>query len=167
MILADSGGTATMAKIEKLAVSFNGLMAPFVKLVEAWRPPVLKGETAYRDHLVDHIRAAVPEDARVEREYRHRGTTMDIYVSWKGILQDDDLAFELKKDLVKKTDFDRLVGQIEGLDPVKNKTIVVLVGKTDRALLGRLREKYAKVLQAGMEPAKMAIVCTEAGRDAE
>lgn len=155
-----------MAKIEKLAVSFNGLMPPFVKLVEAWQPPVLKAETAYRDHLVDHIRAAVPEDARVEKEYRHRGTTMDIYVSWKGILQSDELAFELKKDLVKKTDFDRLIGQIEGLDPAKNKLIVVLVGKTDKALLGRLREKYAKVLQTGMEPPNMAIVCIDVSKDA-
>jgi len=155
-----------MAKIEKLTVSLNGLLSTFVKLVEAWQPPVLKAETKYRDHLLEHIRAAVPEDARVEREYRHRGTTMDIYVSWKGILQSDDLAIELKKDLAKKTDFDRLVGQIEGLDPMKNKTIVVLVGKTDMALLGRLREKYAKVLQRGLEPPRLAIVCTEVGKEA-
>jgi len=133
-----------MAKIEKLAVSFNGLLPTFVKLVEAWQPPTLKTETEYRNHLVDYIRAAIPGDARVEKEFRHRGTTMDIYVSWKGILQNDDLSFELKRDLVKKTDFDRLVGQIEGLDPMKNKVVVVLVGKTDKALLGRLRERYAK-----------------------
>lgn len=108
---------------------------------------------------------SVPDDARVEKEYRHRGTTMDIYVTWKGILQSDGLTFELKKDLTKKTDFDRLVGQIEGLDPVKNKVIVVLVGKTDKALLGRLREKYAKVLQAGMDPPTLAIACIAAGQD--
>jgi hypothetical protein len=155
-----------MAKIEKLAVSFNGLMPTFVKLVEAWRPPTLKAETAYRDHLVDHIRASVPDDARVEKEYRHRGTTMDIYVSWKGLLQNDELAFELKKDLAKKTDFDRLVGQIEGLDPMKNKVIVVLAGKTDKALLGRLREKYAKLLENGFDPAKLAIICIEGSKEA-
>jgi hypothetical protein len=154
-----------MAKIDKLAVSFNGLLPTFVKLVETWKPPKLKGETAYRDHLVEHIRGAVPDDARVEREYRHRGTTMDIYVAWKGLLQSDDIAFELKKDLTKKTDFDRLVGQIEGLEPTKYKAIVVLVGKTDRALLGRLREKYAKLLEAGLEPPTLAIRCVEVSED--
>jgi hypothetical protein len=82
IILAE--GIARMAKIDKLTVSLNGLLSAFVKFVEAWQPPELKAETAYRDHLVEHLRAAVPEDARVEREYRHRGTTIDIYVSWKG-----------------------------------------------------------------------------------
>jgi len=153
-----------MAKIAKLEVSMNGLLPTFVKLVQSWSPPKLKTETDYRDHLLDFIRSSVPDDARVEREYRHRGTTMDLYVAWKGIIQKDDLAFELKKDLKKKTDFDRLVGQIEGLDPRSNKILVVLIGETDEGLLGRLKEKYASELRGDFdESASLAIVNVRLG----
>ena len=89
---------------------------------------------------------------------------MDLYVAWKGIIQKDDLAFELKKDLKKKTDFDRLVGQIEGLDPRSNKILVVLIGETDEGLLGRLKEKYASELHGDFdEPASLAIVIIRPG----
>ena len=132
-----------MAKIEKLSVTMNGLLPVFTKFVGTWSPPKLKNEIAYRDHLLAYIRESVPPETKVEREFRHRGTTMDIWVGWKGFLATDELAFELKLNLKKKTDFDRLVGQLEGLEPTKNKIILVLVGETDHALLGRLKEKYA------------------------
>lgn len=154
-----------MEKIDKLSVSINGLVPTFVKLVNSWRPPILKAETSFRDHLVDFIRASIPDDVRVDKEYRHRGTTIDIYVSWKGILQEDSLSFELKKDLKKKTDFDRLVGQIEGLEPSKNNVLVVLVGDTDKSLLGRLRDKYARELAGPLfDSTTFAIVCVDVAK---
>jgi hypothetical protein len=82
----------------------------------------------------------LPEDARIEREYRHDGTTTDVGVIYKGIVSEDRVFFELKRNLKRKTDYDRLIGQIEGLKPRQNKVFVVLVGDTDDALLGRLRE---------------------------
>lgn len=137
---------AHVAKISKLEVSRSGLIPAFVRLLKDWIPPKLGSETAYRYHLVEFPRSAVPEDARVEREFRHHGTTVDVYVQWKGFLQRDDVAFELKKDLQKKSDFDRLVGQIEVLDPQKHNVLVILIGNTDDALLRRLKEKYASRL---------------------
>ena len=136
-----------MAKIEKISVTVNGLLPVFTDLLKTWLPPKLKNEVAYRDHLLNYIREAVPPETKVEREFRHRGTTMDIWVGWKGFLSTDELAFELKLNLKRKTDFDRLVGQIEGLEPAKNKTLLVLVGETDHALLGRIKEKYAAQLK--------------------
>lgn len=139
-----------MSKIEKLTVSWNGLLPVMTKLVQDWRPPKLPSEANYRDHLFNVIRESVPADTKVEKEYRHRGTTMDLWLAWKGITESDEVAFELKVNLKRKIDFDRLVGQIEGMEPKKYKVIVVLIGDTDSALLGRLKEKYGSLLE-GLE----------------
>jgi len=57
----------------------------------------------------------------------------------------------VKVNLKKKTEFDRLVGQIEGLDPRRNKVLVVLIGETDRDLLGRLEAKYATQIRGDID----------------
>lgn len=145
-----------MAKIDKLSVTWGGLLPVIAKAVSAWKPPKLKSEAAYRDNLLALLRETVPDDTRVEKEFRHRGTTMDLWLEWKGVIMNDELAFELKVNLKRKTDFDRLVGQIEGIDPRKNKTVVVLIGETDPALLGRLQDKYRGQLQ--LDPPLLAIV---------
>lgn len=129
--------------ISKLAVTWEGLLTTLSKLVSKWQPPQLKNEVAYRDHLLALIRSSVPADTKVEKEYRHYGTTIDIWIRWVGLVFPGELALELKVNLKKKTEFDRLVGQIESLNPEKNAVLVVLVGDTDPSLIGRLQEKYA------------------------
>ena len=56
----------------------------------------------------------------------------------------------MKRNLRKKSDYDRLVGQVEGLKPKKNKIFVVLIGDTDPALLGRLKEQFKGYLEEGL-----------------
>ena len=134
---------AEMTRVSKTTVGLNGLMSTLEDLVKEWKPKPMATETAYSNALAAHLRGALPEDARVEREYRHAGTTTDVGVIYKGLgfLSSEALVFfELKRNLKKKTDYDRLVGQIEGLRPKTSKIFVVLVGDTDDALLGRLRE---------------------------
>lgn len=133
-----------MEKIDKLEVGWSGLLPVISKRIGLWRPPKLKSEKEYRNDLLSFLREIVPEDCMVEKEYRHRGTTIDIWIGWKGIASNGELAIEIKHDLNKKAAFDRLVGQIEGLNPKKNKLLVVLIGATDPALAGRLKEKYAE-----------------------
>jgi len=138
-----------MARLEKLAVTWNGLVKAFEKHVGDWKPPKLKTEVNYRDHLLAYLRDTLPQDTKVEREYRHLGTTLDLWVGWKGVFAPGELAFELKVNLKKKkTDYDRLVGQIEGINPRKNKTLVVLIGETDQGLLGRLKERYEEQIKS-------------------
>lgn len=62
------------------------------------------------------------------------------------------MLFELKRNLTRKNEFDRLVGQIEGLDPRENTVFVVLFGERDpalvgRLLVGRLKERYAEFME--------------------
>ena len=132
--------------ISKLAVTWEGLLTAIAKLTAQWHPPPLKNEAAYRDHLLALIRSAVPSDTKVEKEYRHHGTTIDIWVRWVGLAMSGELALELKVNLKKKTEFDRLVGQVESLNPEANAVLVVLIGETDRSLLGRLQEKYSRFI---------------------
>ncbi len=146
-----------MPKIKKLTVTWSGLVPTFAKHLREWTPPKLPTEANYRDNLLNFLRESVPNDAKVEKEFRHHGTTLDLWVGWKGVVSIDELAFELKVDLKKKAQYDRLVGQIEGVNPSKNKLLLVLIGDTDPALLGRLRERYARHIDSPVE-ITMAIV---------
>lgn len=133
-----------MGTIGKGTVAMNGLLPSLEDVLKEWHPEEMKRETQYRDALLKNLRESVPDDCRVEREYRHEGTTADLYLSWKGILQSDEVFFEIKRNLKRKSDYDRLVGQIEGLNPKERNVVVVLVGEVEMALVGRLRERYKR-----------------------
>ena len=133
-----------MKKLTKTDTAISGLLPGLVRLVENWEPDLLKTEKEYRDSLLKFFRSTIPEDCSVEREYRHGGTTTDIFVSWKGLLFSSDVFVEIKRNLQKKAHFDRLVGQLEGLQPGKHKILLVLVGNTDEGLLSRLKTRYAE-----------------------
>ena len=112
-----------------------------LKAVNKWQCGPLPKESEYRDSLISYLREQL-KDTRVESEYRHLGTTTDIYVKQAGFFGSSEVFVELKRNLTSKTEFDRLVGQIEGLEPTKNFIIVVLCGQTKPMLLARLRERY-------------------------
>src|SRR5712692_8453211 len=130
-----------MAKLTKVGVAVSGLVANLANLIEVWEPGSLASELEFRDSLLLFIRENVPADCRVEREYRHSGTTTDIFVHWNGLLLNSEVFLEVKHNLNKKVTLDRLIGQIESLEPGKRGIVVVLVGDTDQALLGRLKAK--------------------------
>jgi hypothetical protein len=137
-------------------VAWNGLPAAVSNLLATWQPGQLVSELAYKDALFHHLAALIPKDCHVEREYRHAGTTADLHLAWTGVIQRDEIFFELKRDLTGKSECDRLVGQIEGLKPRSNKIVVVLVGATRPELLSRLRQ-HCERYTSEPEPS-MAIV---------
>jgi hypothetical protein len=117
-----------------------------VKLAKHWQPQALPTELKYRDSLIAHLREKLSE-AKIEPEYRHLGTTTDIYVKQPGFFGSSEVFVELKRNFLQKAQCDRLIGQIESLEPKKNPIIVVLCGETNPALLTRLRERYVKPLE--------------------
>lgn len=149
-----------MARLSKEKIAWNGLVPELVKLLSTWKPPLLQGELAYRDHLYSFIRQSIPLDSQIEKEYRHLGTTIDLWVHWKGILFNDQVAIEIKVNLKRKTECDRLIGQLEALSPKENSILLVLVGETDQILLGRIQRKYATQSNALIEPQRFAIIQT-------
>ena len=90
-----------------------------VKLAKEWQPGELPTELKYRDSLVAFLRDQL-KHAQVEKEYRHGGTTIDIYVKQSGFFGTSEVFVELKRNLLQKTQLDRLVGQTESLQPGKN-----------------------------------------------
>lgn len=117
-----------------------------LKLAKQWQPQALPTELKYRDSFVGYLREKLPKD-KIEPEYRHLGTTTDIYVKQDEFLGSSEVFVELKRNLLQKTQYDRLVGQVESLEPKKNAIIVVLCGETNPALLTRFKERYVKPLE--------------------
>ncbi len=143
--------------ITKVEIGENGIVPSIVALLKDWHPSSLRNELAYSNALAKHLRAVLPDDAQVDREYRHEGTTCDIRIAYK---VDDEVFLEMKWKLRKKAECDRLIGQVEGLKPRKNKIIVVLVGDTNLSLLGRLKAHFNSHLadqRVGEE--KFMVVC--------
>jgi hypothetical protein len=147
-----------MGRITKLEITANGLLDCIEKVVNKWNPPILKNELAYSSDLAEFLRATLPTDAQIEREYRAHGTTADLWISYKGLMLKSEIFFEVKRNLKKKSDYDRLVGQIQGLIPEKNKVIVVLVGDTDVKFLDRLKEQFAKYMENSWDYAEFKII---------
>lgn len=111
------------------------------RIIREWQPAELPSELKYRDSLIDLLREHLKK-AKIEREYRHHGTTTDIYVQQPSLFSASEVFVELKRDLNQKSKLDRLIGQIACLKPKDNYIIVVLCGDTDPALLSRFKETY-------------------------
>lgn len=133
-----------------------------LKAAKHWQPKSLPTELKYRDSLVAHLREQLKK-ATVEPEYRHRGTTTDIYVKEQGFFGSSEVFVELKRNLTSKSQLDRLVGQIESLEPSKSSIIVVLCGETNPALLDRLKERYYGIGLL-IEPCWGVVVKEDAGK---
>jgi len=109
------------------------------------------------------LRLNLPDDTHVECEYRHAGETLDLYVQYSGIISDDEVFIEVKRRLNRKSEFNRLVGQISSLDPLKNKILLVLIGDCDIELTGRLRRQFKHRLNRKsatvLDAPTMSVVC--------
>jgi hypothetical protein len=114
-----------------------------IKSIKDWQPKPLPNELKYRNSLMTHLREKLPKE-RVESEYRHLGTTTDIYVKQESFFGSSEVFVELKRSLQSKAQLDRLVGQVESLEPKKNAVVIILCGETNPALLTRLKERYVK-----------------------
>lgn len=138
-----------MPPLTKLSAAAGTLVSLLAELIDTeWKPVEMDTELQYRNDLLTFLRANVPDDARLEKEYRHGGTTADIYLIWKGVVWDDSVFIEIKRNLKQKTSYDRLIGQLEGMDPGKNNIILVLVGDNDAGLVGRVTERYVNELRS-------------------
>ena len=132
-----------------------------VNLIHQWQPDCLPKELKYRDSLAAFLCERLPQ-AVVEKEYRHSGTTSDLYVECAGFLRSSEVFIELKRNLLQKNQLDRLIGQLESLKPSKHRIIVVLCGETKPELLTRLRLHYAALAEDYFGLKTMAIVVKEA-----
>src|SRR6266853_707619 len=114
-----------------------------IKLVQEWNPDAFPSELKYRDSLAAFLQEQLKKSkSRIETEYRHNGTTVDVYVKKPGVFGSTEVFVELKRNLLQKTQLDRMVGQIASIDPKKCAVLVVLCGETDPALVKRFKEMF-------------------------
>jgi hypothetical protein len=144
-----------MTQITKASVAWDGILANIYRLIDDWNPEEFEREREYRDSLAAYLRECAPS-ARIECEYRHLGTTIDIYVELDGFLGTHRVLIELKRNLTVKAEYNRLVGQIEDMVPAKHNIVIALCGDTSAGLFDRLKATYKTSVYP--EP-NVAIVC--------
>lgn len=147
--------------VTSASVVWEGLLDRLVRVIREWAPRGLKTEKEYRDALAEFLRDRA-DKAHIETEYRHSGTTADIYLRWEGFLKAHEVFIELKFNLRQKSQLDRLIGQLEQLNPARNKVILVLCGETSRTLSSRLRQRYKCYCDDPLD-SRMAIVSVATG----
>ena len=96
-------------------------------------------EKLYHKSLEAFLRERAP-NAKSERIYGHDATNADLYLAWKGIITKSEVFFEVKRNLSKKSELDRLIGRIELLRSGKQRITVVVCGEVDEGYVARLRE---------------------------
>lgn len=131
-----------MSALSSIDILWNGFTPAFRDLLNDWNPGDLDSEQQYQDSLFDFLRARLPE-CIVQREYNEAGSRVDIYLKRKGFRGDQEAFFEVKHNLFGKSEGDRLVGQLDAMDPERRKIVVVLCvlgSLDDQTMLGRLEE---------------------------
>lgn len=126
------------------SILWEGLLDSASKeITKNWHPPFLNTEIDLRDDLERFLREASP-DAHIETEYRHLGTTCDLFLRYPGFFSPSRLYVEIKLNLQAKSEFDRLLGQLEQMEPRDNNVLIILCGETDPSLLSRVRTRMEK-----------------------
>lgn len=129
------------------------------KTIKEWQPETLSRELQYRNSLAAFLRDRL-RGSIIETEYRHNGTTVDIYVSKSGLIESTQVFVELKRNFLRKTELDRLVGQVKSIGPIKSNIIIVLCGKTNPVLVKRFMNAFraSMLLARVLERGRMAVI---------
>ncbi len=122
-----------------------GVITGVIESLKGWEPVGCKRELDYHISLEAKLRAKFP-DAHIEREYRHNGTTADLMFMRSALLGKVALLIEVKRDLVKKAEYDRLVGQVMAISPASYNVMVILCGKTDEKYVSRFLETFKEYM---------------------
>lgn len=137
----------TTTRIPSWKISLTDLYACLVSTIEQdWRPDLFNSEREYHDDLEEFLAGTLPGNAILAREYMHAGGRVDLFASLRGLIRLHEIFFELKHDLQSQSDFDRLVGQLERIDPQRRSIILLLCGNTRREFVARLHERYSEFL---------------------
>lgn len=150
-----------MTRVTKAGIAWNGLLQCLADCVRSWMPPLYGKETEYSRALAEYLRLSLPVDAHVECEYRHLGETIDLFVRYRSVLTNDEVFIEVKRRLSRKSELNRLVGQMMSFSPGKNKLLVVLIGECDVELVGRFKHQFKQQLEQGpliMDVPTMSVV---------
>ena len=105
------------------------------RLIKKWKPEEFSNEKQYRNDLVKFLR---------KQEFDWYGEVIITKEDGRGLCDiaiNQEVGIELKKDLKKKSEVDRLSGQIIDYKRQYDNLIILLVGKTNEDTLDLLKSK--------------------------
>jgi len=122
---------------------FGSLYSDVVRAIKSWQPKKKYNvEPQYRDDLIDFLRHSLNE-SRASGIFSPQKRVSIRKEDGRGLCDiavDRRIGIELKKDLSKKTQVNRLVGQIVDYKREYENIVIVLVGKTDKNALDSLMD---------------------------
>jgi hypothetical protein len=127
--------------IDKAAFAFDP-MAYIRKLVTKWNPSDCKSEKDYENSLYRFLHQEL-SDVQITKQYAVGRVKADLLIGEKTIV-------ELKLNLTKRDQFQRLVGQLEEYKEWKGRVILILIGDTEpnfRKQLKKISEDNAKMFE--------------------
>jgi predicted DNA binding CopG/RHH family protein len=115
-----------------------------VSLIERWAPSDCSTEKEYENSLYEFLHRELP-DVQITKQYAMGRARADMYIGSKLIL-------EVKTDLNRKGEYQRLLGQILELKARDEWMVVVLTGNTDPYFPKALREHFKDWVHVGLAP---------------
>ncbi|MDR3665476.1 MAG: hypothetical protein P4L35_01415 [Ignavibacteriaceae bacterium] len=103
------------------------------QLIGDWCPPECKTEKEYESSLYNFLHDSLPE-LIITAQYAYGRAVADIVIAEK-------VAIEIKKDLNKTSEFQRLIGQAHQFKYWPGSFFILLIGKTDSNLRDELKKQ--------------------------
>ena len=130
--------------LRNLWFDFMDPVATVSDLIRKWQPTDTSTEAKIEESLHAYLAKRLKwHDVR--RQFRHDRVTADILINEK-------LAIEIKLNLTKKGECDRLIGQLDSYANWGVQMIVLLVGQVDADLKRRVEERLQKDWEYEYEP---------------
>jgi len=115
---------------------FMGPVDTVCDLISEWEPDNASSEAAIEEslhaHLTKHLRGL-----DIRRQFPHDRVRADILIN-------EEVAIEIKLDLVTAAEFHRLIGQLDCYARWGVRMVVLLVGQVDPDLKARVEERLLK-----------------------
>jgi hypothetical protein len=116
-------------------------VADLVEDALAWKPMSVETEREYEEQLYNFLHAR-HEPEKFYRKYARANTEADIFI--ESFKSGASVAIELKRDLVSRNEYHRLIGQTYAyLTEWKCEVLLVLCGQNDPVLVKLTREAAA------------------------
>ena len=121
------------------------------QLINDWQPSECKTEKEYESSLCKFLHDSLP-NIRTTPQYAVGRAKTDIVI-------DEKVAIEIKKDLNKTSEFQRLIGQAHQFKYWPGFFLILLIGKTDSNLRDELQKQMNDINRnAGNFDPKISII---------
>jgi len=132
-----------MIDLREVIKIFGNMFDDVINIIEDWKPNEdYPNENNYRDDLMKFLRNELNKPNSLALGQPERITIKkDAGRGYCDIVVDNRIGIELKKDLRRKKDVDRLSGQLLDYKKEYEDIIIVLVGETNDEWLDKLYDK--------------------------